>query len=112
MSLYPLEPNRIKETTPKHRTAIKSYENGVEQRISRNFEVRETYTLVHYMINKEKRDTLKNFFNDRKGSFEKFLFDNYESNEQVVVRFADDELKFERVGVERYNVSVRLVECH
>ena len=110
-STYPLVPHKTPETSLEAKTTILEYENGVEQRIDHNTEVRGTFTIEHFQIDKIKRDILEAFYKEHK-DVKKFYFVNYDSGETHEVRFLDKKLAFNRVGVERYNVTVRLKECH
>lgn len=111
---YPLQPNRITETTPEWSTRILSYSDygGSEQRITTRSKPKRTFRLQHQYITKSELDIIINFFNEKKGAFLPFYFVNHVDSQTYTVRFKDDRLQITHINAYFFNVDVELIETN
>ncbi|MCP4158602.1 MAG: DUF2460 domain-containing protein [Deltaproteobacteria bacterium] len=110
---YPLVPNRITNVGIEYKTNIIEYEQGHEQRSSRWESGKKTFKLSHKMLEKDggSYDTLLNFFNEKKGMFQKFYFVNHIDGITYEVRFNSDNLNFEHINAKFADCEVEVITC-
>ena len=113
MQTYPLVPNKITVLKSEFKTTIIKFESGAEQRSPDRHTPIRRYKLTHDLLSYDDMDDLREFYEDRKGSFQAFLFSNYLDSVGTTqrVRFVSDTLEIEEVSRTLFNVSVEIQTC-
>ena len=109
MSDLSATPDSVLEETPKFKTLISEYENGVEQRRAKwSTPIRE-FNLTFRNRNASEYGTALAFFTGKTGALTSFTWTNPNNSTEYTVRFKDDSLKFTRTGYQIYHYEYSLV---
>ncbi|MHC4276957.1 MAG: DUF2460 domain-containing protein [Planctomycetota bacterium] len=106
-----LRPNYGVEKEPVFNTEIIEYGGATEQRIVRWKGARHRFRISFNNITKDEADALYDFFIERQGAAEPFIWTNPEDNTQYIVRFAIDRIKHNAFTLRLYRFGeIELVE--
>ncbi len=111
MAAYPIIPDRITNVKPKHKTGVIEFANGVEQRYKCWTRQKKTFRLEHSMLSLAQQKTLDDFFKAQDGQFGEFTLYNHHDGQTYKVRFAVDELDFQKINMWLANLTVEVCTC-
>jgi phage-related protein len=92
------------------KTLVTRFENGSEQRRNKWGNPLKTFRLSYQNRPESEVDSLKTFFEEKKGAYTAFTFDNPNDETEYNVRFASDSLEVKRVAYDVYDFSFDLKE--
>lgn len=97
MTAFPsINPSYTVRVSTQYNTLITSFNNNVsEQRISLSSVPRRTFSLRWAILTPTDKETISDFFEARKGSFESFTWTNTILGASYTVRFKEDTINFE-----------------
>ena len=96
---------------PSFNTHIINYGNNVEQRISRDDEVKYRFKIRWKILSQINANRLLNFFITMRGSYEAFYWDCPEDNVTYLLRFGTDMMNFDYFTYQLYTLrEVELVQ--
>ena len=109
-STLTLKPDFAFVINPKYKTQISAYENGVEQRRQKWAAGLTEWQLVYRNRASSDLSTLQTVFDNAKGSYTAFTWDEPIAGATKTVRFKEDSLTIEYVAYGIYNISFNLIE--
>jgi phage-related protein len=110
MSDFTISPDNAIELRSKYKTAVSEFENGAEQRRSLYENPVRSWRIKFENRTKTTYDTVKSFFETKRGRYASFTWTNPADNTEYTVRFAEDEIALIRRFANIYSFEFTFIE--
>lgn len=107
---FTMRPDFVITEAPEHSTLISKFENGVEQRRNKWSSALRKWTLVFKAKTQAEFETIRDFFNTKKGAYSSFTWVNINDNVTYTVRFEKDSLDFNRLAYNVYDFECNFIQ--
>lgn len=102
--------DKVMEEEIKFDTLVSEFENGYEQRRAKRDTALRAWRLFFTNRTGAELAEVTDFFEEHKGSYESFSWENPNDEEEYTVRFKADTLKVKRVAFNIFSFEVSFVE--
>ena len=110
MATLTLTPDQAYEENVRYKTIVSEFESGYEQRRQKWANPLRKFRLVYTARTAADYNTMLTFFNARKGSYDSFVWNNYNDSTNYNVRFVSDDISVRQRAYDVFDFEVELQE--